>query len=176
MVDSLNAYPHLLQAELKGRFPFAVINVIVTAIGGENSEAGAARFARDVLPHRPDVLTIDYGLNDRRIGLDRAAAAWRSMIDAALAAGSRVILLTPTADVTQAAGGAGPDADELLRHAEQIRALAADCGIGLADSLAAFLRYRESGAIGDLLSWSNHPNRRGHELVVRELLRWFPVA
>ena len=59
MVDSLNAYPHLLHAGLKQRFPFAVINVIVTAIGDENSESGKARFAEDVLCHRPDVITFD---------------------------------------------------------------------------------------------------------------------
>lgn len=39
MVDSMNAYPHLLHAGLKQRFPFAVLNVIVTAIGGEHSES-----------------------------------------------------------------------------------------------------------------------------------------
>lgn len=43
MVDTMNAYPHLLHAGLKHRFPFAVINVIVTAIGGENSKSGADR-------------------------------------------------------------------------------------------------------------------------------------
>ena len=34
----------------------------------------------------------------------------------------------------------------------------------------------EGGDLSDLLSWSNHPNRAGHELVARELLRWFPIA
>ena len=58
-----------------------VINVIVTAIGGENSESGAARFATDVLCHKPDVVTIDYALNDRDLGLVRAEQAWRQMIE-----------------------------------------------------------------------------------------------
>ena len=44
VVNSLEAYPHLLFVALKQRFAHAVINVIVTAIGGENSEQGAARF------------------------------------------------------------------------------------------------------------------------------------
>jgi len=39
--------------------------VICTAIGGENSSAGARRFESDVLVHKPDVLFIDYALNDR---------------------------------------------------------------------------------------------------------------
>lgn len=176
LVDTFHAYPHLLHRGLKERFPFAVINVIVTAIGGENSTAGAQRFA-DVLAHRPDVVTIDYGLNDRRIGLEQARENWTAMIQAALTAGSRVILLTPTPDITQ-----GPDAEpaarqELGQHATQIRELAATYGVGLADSFAACQRYMaDGGDLSDLLSWSNHPNATGHALVARELLRWFPMA
>jgi lysophospholipase L1-like esterase len=173
-VDAMNAYPRLLHDLLLARFPFAVINVVVTAIGGENSEAGGARFEREVLCHRPDVLTIDYGLNDRGLGLERARAAWNAMIASAVARGTRVLLLTPTPDMSQhprAAPGAG---DDLRRHAEQARVLAAEHGVGLVDSLAAFAG--QPGDLVDLLSWSNHPNRAGHELVARELSRWFPPA
>jgi lysophospholipase L1-like esterase len=176
MVDTMNAYPHLLHAGLKHRFPFAVVNVIVTAIGGENSQAGASRFAHDVLCHRPDLVTIDYSLNDRGIGLKDAWDAWRSMIQAGISAGSKIILLTPTADMTQAHGYAGADKDLLSTHANQVRALADEHNVGLADSSAAFHQYAKTGELRDILSWSNHPNRQGHELVVRELLRWFPAG
>jgi hypothetical protein len=176
MVNTMNAYPHLLHAELKHRFPFAVMNVIVTAIGGENSESGADRFERDVLCHRPDILTIDYALNDRRIGLDRAHAAWSSMIDAGLAAGVKMILLTPTPDGTQAASYKGEDKGLLGEHADQIRTLAAGRGVGLADSLRICMQHSSREDLSDIMSWSNHPNRRGHELVARELLSWFPAG
>ena len=176
MVDTLNAYPHLLHRGLKHRFPFAVINVIVTAVGGENSASGAERFEAEVLNHRPDVLTIDYGFNDRRLGLARAEVAWRAMIERALKQDVKLLLLTPTADVTQRADADPDERRELLQHAAQIRALAQGYGVGLVDSLAAFERYCASGGdLSDLLAWSNHPNRAGHELVARELLRWFPI-
>ncbi len=176
MVDSLNAYPHLLHVGLKHRFPFAVINVIVTAIGGENSESGAGRFERDVLCHRPDIITIDYGLNDRGIGLESARVAWSTMIQAGVGSGAKVILLTPTPDVTQAPTYDGADRDLLSDHAEQIRRLAAENGIGLADSFAACQDYVTIRDLSDILSSGNHPNRTGHELVVRELMRWFPAG
>lgn len=176
-VDALNAYPHLLYCGLKQRFPFAVLNVIVTARGGEESDAGAARFAEDALCHRPDVVTLDYGLNDRRIGLDSARSAWRMMIEQALEQKYKVVLLTPTCDVTQRTTYTGNDRNLLAEHAAQIRDLAAEYELGLADSFAAFHRYQETtGPLDDLLSWSNHPNRRGHELVTAELLRWFLIA
>ncbi len=47
---------------------------------------------------------------------------------------------------------------------------------GLADRCAAFDAYLAGGGhVLDLLSHINHPNRMGHQLVTRELLRWFPA-
>jgi len=171
-VDTMNAYPHLLHAQLAKRFPQAVINVIVTAIGGETSESGAARFEVEVLTHRPDLITIDYGLNDRRIGLEMARSSWVSMIEKALSKDIKIILLTPTGDMSASLEDAS---DPLNQHAELIRALAREYGVGLVDSLAAFQGYlREGGSLPALMSQGNHPNRAGHDLVVRELLAWFP--
>ena len=172
-VRSLEAYPHRLRAGLATRFPHAVINVIVTAIGGENSESGAKRFRRDVLSHRPDVVMIDYALNDRTIGLERAKKAWQSMIEAALADDVKVILLTPTADLNAKLDN---PQDPLVRHAAQIRELAQKYRTGLVDSLAVFQKYAQSrGKLEDLMSQSNHPNGIGHMLVAERLLEWFPV-
>ena len=171
VVETFNAYPHLLHQGIAARFPFAVVNVTVTAIGGENSESGARRFERDVISLRPDVVTIDYSLNDRGIGLARAEAAWRCMLTNATAHGIKVILLTPTPD--QSADLSNPD-DPLAQHATQVRRLAAEHGVGLADSLAVFQRaVREGRPLRELMSQVNHPNRAGHELVAAELLHWF---
>ncbi|MBC8547619.1 SGNH/GDSL hydrolase family protein [Clostridiaceae bacterium NSJ-31] len=171
-VNTFEAYPALLHRAIKERFPFAVLNVIVTAIGGENSVQGAARFDSEVLNHRPDVLTIDYALNDRMVGLDAAEAAWRSMIERALAVGVKVILLTPTWDETYFDRSEGWE--QLTAHAAQVRRLAAEYGVGLADSFAAFEGYLGAGgALTDLLSHVNHPSGLGHRLVCRELAAFF---
>ncbi len=172
LVETFSSYPHLLHKALKERFPYAVINVIVTAIGGENSEEGARRFERDVLALHPDVVTIDYALNDRGIGLARAEAAWNSMITNATQRGVKVILLTPTPDL--AAKLDNPN-DPLNQHAGQIRRLARERHVALADSLAQFQQYRGSGGdLKDLMAQPNHPNGKGHALVLPELIKWFP--
>ncbi len=58
-----------------------------------------------------------------------------------------------------------------------IRALAAEADVGLADPYAAFERHADGGGdVADLLAWPNHPNRRGHELIADELMRWVPLA
>jgi len=170
-VRTFDAYPYLLHYGLSERFPHAVVNVIITAIGGENSEQGAARFQRDVLALRPEVVTIDYALNDRRIGVLRAEKAWRAMIEAALKQNVKIILLTPTADLS---AKLDDPQDPLNQHADQIRRLAQEYHVGLADSLAAFQKFvHNSGKLSNLMAQVNHPNRQGHELVAAELLNWF---
>jgi lysophospholipase L1-like esterase len=171
VVDTFNAYPHLLHRALKELYPNAVINVIVTAVGGESSDKGAERFDSDVLIHKPDVIFIDYGLNDRRIDMEEARNAWSIMITKAKRQGARVILLTPTGDLT--ADWLNPE-DPLSRQAYQIRRLALFNEVGIADSYRQFANYvREGGKMEDLMSQVNHPNRKGHDLAAAELLKWF---
>jgi acyl-CoA thioesterase-1 len=172
IVQTFDAYPHLLHVALKKRFPYAVINCIVTAIGGENSEQGAKRFERDVLSLHPDLVAIDYSLNDRGLGVKRAEAAWRQMIEAALRRHVKIILLTPSIDL-----GAKLDdpSDPLNQQAEMVRSLAREYQVGLVDSLARFKECIQKGtAAKDLMAQSNHPNRQGHALIADELEKWFP--
>jgi acyl-CoA thioesterase-1 len=173
-VDSFVAYPHLLHRAVKEKHPHAVVNVIVTAIGGENSVSGAARFQRDVLPHKPDVVLIDYGLNDRRLPLEKSAASWQQMIDEAKAAGAKVILLTPTGDTS---AKMLEEQDPLSKQAAQIRSLAEKNGVALADSYLAYQNWIKSGKkLEALMSQVNHPNAAGHQLVLEQLFPWFRPA
>ena len=171
-VDTLHAYPHLLLKLIKERFPFACVNVIVTAIGGENAVSGEKRFEKEVLCHNPDIITIDYALNDRGIGLEKAKKAWESMIEMALEHKKKVILLTPTWD------NSFYDQNEnwnlLKAHAEQVRELAKAYNIGLADSFAAWeKRIEETSDLAQYLSHVNHPTKKGHEIVADEIGRYF---
>lgn len=171
-VDTFNSYPHLMHIGLNERYPNAVINVIVTAVGGETSQGGAERFEQDVLSHSPDLLLLDYALNDRGIGLIRAEAAWREMIESASERHIPVLLLTPTA--AMGVDMSDPE-NPLNRHAELISDLAEEYGVGLVDSYAGFKNaLDEGGHLRDLLSHAVHPNRAGHEIVAERLLLWFP--
>ena len=94
ITDRLNGYPFLTLKNVNNHYPYSVVNVITTSIGGEQAEQGAKRFKKEVLIFKPDVIFIDYALNDRSIGLERAKIAWEQMIVEALKYGTKVILLT----------------------------------------------------------------------------------
>lgn len=173
-IQSQNAYPALLREGLANRFNHAMINISVTAIGGENSISGEKRFAHDVLSRHPDVVMIDYGLNDRRVNADSVRNAWVSMITQAKAKNIKVILFTPTPD--QSAKMDDPS-DPINEQAEAIRWLAKNEQVGLVDSLTLFKDEIKKGTkLPDLMSQVNHPNRKGHELVANELMKWFPAS
>lgn len=166
-VDTFNAYPHLFHKLLKDRFPKAVINVVVTAIGGENSVQGEKRFVEDVMSLKPRIVTIDYALNDRGVPLDQCRKAWQSMISTAIKGNAKVILLTPTPDTT--AKMLDPN-DPLTVRANLIRELAKSNQVSLADSYAAFTDLQQTGEqLQPYMSQSNHPNRKGHDIVAKKL-------
>jgi lysophospholipase L1-like esterase len=132
---------------------------------------GAERFERDVLIHKPDLILIDYSLNDRGVGLDKAYSAWNQMIKSAKDQGVKVILLTSSPD--QNVSYADPE-NELKKHTDQVRKLASENQLGLADSYQAFeFLYSDKEQLSKYMSQVNHPNELGHELIANELIKWF---
>jgi lysophospholipase L1-like esterase len=171
VVNTFDSYPMQVLKIVKEKYPFAVINIINTSIGGENSLSGEKRFDSTVLSHHPDVLFIDYALNDRSAGLDKAAKAWSTMIEKALKRNIKVILLTPSPD--QRVDILSPD-NELEKHALQIKALAKKYDVGLIDSYEEFRNKVISGdPITNYMSQVNHPNQKGHLLIANKIAAFF---
>lgn len=170
-VNTLKSYPYQVLEELKSLYPLAVINVINTAIGGENSINGEKRFKKDVLNHNPDVIFIDYSLNDRGVGLEKSRIAWEKMIKLALKKNIKVILLTPSPDM----GVNILESNSVLnQHAEQVQSLSTKYNVGLIDSYALFKEKAISGeGIINYMSQVNHPNEKGHRLISTEILTYF---
>lgn len=171
LVNTLGAYPYQVLKLIKEQYPLAVINIINTSIGGENAEKGAERFEQDVLIHRPDLICIDYVLNDRGIGLERAKKAWEKMILMAQSKGIKVILLSASPDQRVDI----LDTNSILdQHGQQVQALAKAHLIGFVDSYNLFRnQVKATSPITDLMSQVNHPNEKGHALIATELLKFF---
>jgi acyl-CoA thioesterase I len=173
-VNTIAAYPYTTLVNLKTQYPYTVLNAITTSIGGEQSEQGQVRFASEVLCMRPNVLFIDYAINDRGIGLERARAAWVKIIEAAQAYGCKVMLLTPTPISTESL----TDPQNLLAlHAQQIRDLASEYHVGLVDSYKAFQDLNTAGVnLSSYYAQANHVNEKGHKVVADEIKKWFTLT
>jgi lysophospholipase L1-like esterase len=161
-VKPFESYPHLVHKLVKSHFPHAVLNVMVTAVGGETSPTGALRFENDVLIHHPDLVFIDYALNDRRVPEEDAEKALTAMLQAARSRTIPVLLITPT--------GAGdvsyenPE-DPLVRRAALIRSIGRRTGTPVADVFEKWSDFVIGGGDQEtLLSQINHPNLAGHQL------------
>lgn len=171
VVNTLDSYPFQLLKRLKERYPYAVINIINTAIGGEDSLEGEKRFDSDVLIHKPHIIFIDYSLNDRRIGLEKSNKAWEEMISKALKNDIKVILLTPSPD--QSINILEPN-NILEQHKNQVIKLAEQNGVGLIDSYNLFKERIIAGdSITYYMSQVNHPNKNGHNLIANEIFKYF---
>lgn len=171
-IKTMDAYPELTLQYVSKIYPNAVINAIKTCIGGENAASGAARFDATVLNHHPDILFIDYALNDRGMGLEKAKLAWTQMIEKALE-NIKVVLCTPTPDQKE---NILDTTTALYKHTQQIVALAKTYNIGLVDSYNAFRKLIVAGNdLQNYMSQVNHPNREGHEIVLKEIMKLFPI-
>jgi acyl-CoA thioesterase-1 len=61
--DQAHTYPALLAEELQRRWPRLAVTVVNKGIGGERARQMLARFTRDVLPYRPQLVIWQTGSN-----------------------------------------------------------------------------------------------------------------
>lgn len=170
-VNTLESYPYQVLKKLKVLYPYAVINIINTSKGGENSVSGEKRFKSDVLIHNPDVLFIDYALNDRSIGLEKSRDAWEKMIKMALKNRIKVILLTPSPDQNV---NLLEDNNILEKHSILIKDLAKKYEVGVVDSYEMFKQKIVSGGnLLDYMAQVNHPNEKGNLLIADGIIKYF---
>jgi arylsulfatase A-like enzyme/lysophospholipase L1-like esterase len=172
-IITFQSYPMLVLKKVTEKYSTVPVNCIRTAIGGENAEQGEKRFDSTVLNHKPDVLFIDYGLNDRPIGIERAQIAWEAMIKRALAKNIKTILLTPTPDLKE---DITSDTALLEKHSSMIIALAKKYKLPVIDSYHIFRKMALAGAdIKPYMAQNNHPNEKGHQIVADEISKLFGI-
>lgn len=93
-----DGYPARLRRQLSMLFPAAAASVLNAGVSGDSSAGGLKRLQRDVLSHAPDLVIVNFGLNDAMGGMD-ALNAYRSNMRALfqqiLDSGAEAMLLTP---------------------------------------------------------------------------------
>jgi lysophospholipase L1-like esterase len=189
-----NVYADRL-AEALGKEGVAV-EVINAGVPGNTTEHARKRFERDVMARDPDVVILQFGINDSaidvwrnppatgpRVGKGRYEENLRHLIRTLKARGVKVILMTPnplrwTAKTKRLYGKPPYDPDDpdgfegmLPAYRAAMRQVAEQEEVPLVDVFAAFMAYgqQEGRSVDDLLLDGMHPNDQGHRIVAERL-------
>ena len=151
-------------------FPKARIEFLSAGVGATGSLIGAFRYALDVSPFKPDVLAVDFSVNDD--DNDESRQTMEGLIRHAMREGAAVILLGMTC---------GNGASAQAAHIEAARKY----GVPFVSYRDAVMPRIKSGDLtwADIGADNIHPNRRGHaiagelvNLFVRDELRRHEAA
>ncbi len=139
--DDQNAYPARLAQELKLRWPRLKVSVINSGVSGETADEMLARFEKDVLLRRPQLVIWQVGSNVLLEGgeIENYAATVRRGIHRLRSARMDVILMDPQFAPMVVAEGAH------LRVIEAMRSIANDLKVGLFRRFAVMRHWVSSG-------------------------------
>lgn len=166
----MRAYPEMLQIALQKLHPKAKVTVRNAGISGDTSKGGLARLDRDVLAHKPHLVTIMFGMNDLvRVPVADFIANLRQIIQRCRDAGAEVVLCTQNSIVNSPQRPVA----KLTEYSQAIRELAKAESLGFADCHAAFeaVRAKDEVAWNFLLSDAIHPNMDGHKLFAETIAK-----
>ena len=173
-------------------YRFEVYNA---GVRSHTTRDGRDRFERDVLSRRPDLVIIQFGLNDSCIDVHRGKTGPRVrqtdyeqnlvyFISRLRERGGKVILMTPNpgrwSDAVKKKWGkppyntGDPMGFNLLNreYAETVRRVAREMKVPLIDVYRLFVDYdkKEGRSMDELLPDGMHPNDAGHRMIVRALI------
>lgn len=161
-----------LLEKLEAEFP-GQIRSINTAVGGKESVWGLENFSENVLAHRPDVLFLEFCVNDAvdrfHISVETARANLESMIAQVRTAfpDCEIILqlMNPVIDRPLGHDGART---QLLEHQQSWREAAELHGLRIIDHMPAWnaLLARDENRFREFVADGLHPNRAGYEEVM----------
>lgn len=161
-------YSSLLGDFLTEHYPAAKLEVINAGMSGHTTVNGLARIERDVLVHRPTLVTVMFGLNDVvRTPPDLFRKNLITILKKCRTVGSAVILCTPNAVLTTK----DRPVAKVKEYAETIRSVATEFSVPLCDIQQILSEMQQSAPEDWRLCMSDeiHPNLRGHRRIAAAL-------
>lgn len=184
-----DGYPARLRRRLNLLYPASAVNVLNAGVSGDSSAGGLRRLERDVLSHLPDLVTVNFGLNDAmggRNALSNYRSNMRALFSRILDSGAECMLVTPNrmcsyvshalsdSDLRAIAAAAaeiqtGGTLDAFVEAAlEEAQRL----NVPIADAYRVWNRLERSGAdtTALLANAINHPIPEMHELFAEKIV------
>lgn len=165
---SRRAYTDMVEIALQRAFPDGDVVAINAGISGHTTADGLARIEKDVLAHKPDLVTVMFGLNDMtRVAIDDYRNNLVTIIEKCRGAGAEVILCTPNA----VRNSEGRPITKLEQYVAVVREVAAAKNAPLVDCYKALedVKADDAQAWALMMSDDIHPNMDGHKFMAAQI-------
>jgi hypothetical protein len=160
-------YVELFRSRLKAAYPDTPITLVNAGIGGSNTDSRRAGFEKEVLAHKPDLITVEF-INDVGMGPDRITSNWAEFVARSRQANPKVEFIFLTPHFVMPEWMAGFD-----KSVAAMRKAAQTNGAALADTTNVWANLRGVGIPYETLlaNGINHPDDLGHEFFAECLMR-----
>lgn len=165
-------FPSFWREQLQQKFPEAKVEMINSGISGDTSRDGLARLDWSVLSYEPDLVTINFGINDSvfDIDVDEFKANLTKMIGRIRAGPDSEILLLSSQPLET------PPYDRIVQdYYQAVGDVAREMDVGFVDVYGAWMeRVRAGTPLSSLIiPGLDHPNEAGYRIIAEELMRLF---
>ncbi len=165
-------FPSFLLESLRQRFPDSKIEMINSGISGDTSQDGLGRLDWAVLSYEPDLVTINFGINDCVLGLSLEEFEMNlvEMVRRIRAGPDSEILLLSSQPLESP-----PYDQRVLDYYQTVERVAKEMNVGFVDVYGAWMkRVRAGMPLGSLiLPGLDHPNEAGYRIIAEELMSLF---
>jgi len=165
-------FPSFWKELLAEKYPEAVVEMINSGTCGDTSMDGLARLDWAALSYEPDIITINFGINDCALGLDLEEFEMNfvEMVRRIRAGPNSEILLLSSQPLET------PPYDRLvLDYYQAVHRVAKEMDVGFLNVYGAWMRKVNAGTpLGSMiLSGLDHPNEAGYRVIAEELMKLF---
>jgi acyl-CoA thioesterase-1 len=165
-------FPSFWKEMLTRKYPDAHIELINSGVSGDTTMNGIARLDWAVLAYEPDLVTINFGINDCVLGpgLEEFEANLAEMVRRIRAGPASEILLLSSQPLET------PPYDRLvLDYYQAIERVAMEMDVGFVNVCRAWMQRIKAGTpLGSfLIPGLDHPNEAGYKITAEELMRLF---
>lgn len=165
-------FPSFLLESLRQRFPDSKIEMINSGISGDTSQDGLSRLDWAVLSYEPDLVTINFGINDCVLGLSLEEYEMNLvvMVRRIRAGPDSEILLLSSQPLESP-----PYDQRVLDYYQTVERVAKEMNVGFVDVYGAWMKRVQAGMPLDslILPGLDHPNEAGYRIIAEELMSLF---
>jgi len=165
-------FPHYWKEMIEKTYPEARIEIINSGISGDTTMDGLARLDLDVLFYSPDLVTVNFGINDAAMGVDieEFKKNQEEIVSRILEASGAEVLLLSSQPLES------PYYDSMvLGYYKAIAEVAKKMNVGFLDVYEAWIKRTQQGILLSslILPGLDHPNEEGYKIIAEELMKLF---